>query len=588
MRRGRVPLRRSLIVRLLAASLTIAVTAIVATAWLTFRATTQVIQQERSQSLANHAQIYDSLTGYAATHTSWASAGPLLADLARHTGRRITLTTRDRTVLAESAPGPALHGTAPSATVDPLRLDAGLSGRPDGSIDPRVIGPYALSAKEATVLRDAAERTATCMETYGIRTEISVRASGRPAVETLGAEDAAARAECTLPYLNLAMSSEQRPLADLAEATSTCLGRPGAVRAISPDFTAVLSAGAGPPSDAVEDCVLESRRDQLRRYVAPPALVLVTSLRGEAGGTTIDLSRPSLLRIFGVTGLVLALAVGVTVLVGVRLVRPLQTLTDVVGDPSGRRRRVTVRTHDEIGRLATAFNELSEHREQLERQRKDMVSDVAHELRSPLTNIRSWLEGAQDRVVPLDPQLVDLVLNEAVLLQHVIDDLRDLAAADAGTLRLHPEPTYINDLLAQVVEAHRGSAERAGTLLVSEPADDPLVTVDPNRLRQMVGNLVTNAIRHTPARGRVTIRSGVTADRLTISVIDTGTGIPTADLPRVFDRFWRADASRSRSTGGSGLGLSIVRRLAEAHGGTVSAASEIGVGSTFTLSLPTA
>lgn len=586
MRRGRVPLRRSLIVRLLAASLTIAVIAIVATAWLTFRTTTQVIQQEQSQSLANHAQIYDALTGYAATHTNWASAGPLLAGLAQGTERRITLTTRDRTVLAESAPGPALHATTPSATVDPLRLDADLSGRPDGSIDPRIVGPYILSDKDVTVLREAAERMATCMRAYGIPTKISVRATGRPVVDTLSGDDAAARAECTLPFLNMAASGEQRPLADLAKATNTCLGRRGAVRTISPHFVPVLSPGAGLPSKAVEDCLLQSRRDQLRDYVAPPALVFVTSLRGETSATTIDLSRPSLLRIAGVTGLVLALAIGVTVLVGVRLVRPLQTLTDVVGDPSGRGQRVTVRTRDEIGRLATAFNELSDHRERLERQRKDMVSDVAHELRSPLTNIRSWLEGAQDRVVPLDPQLVDLVLREAVLLQHVIDDLRDLAAADAGTLRLHPEPTYINDLLAQVVGAHRGSAERAGTLLVSEPTGDPVVTVDPNRLRQMVGNLVANAIRHTPEGGRVTIRSGMTGGRLTISVADTGTGIPAADLPRVFDRFWRADASRSRSTGGSGLGLSIVRRLAEAHGGTVSASSELGAGSIFTLSLP--
>jgi two-component system sensor histidine kinase BaeS len=215
-----------------------------------------------------------------------------------------------------------------------------------------------------------------------------------------------------------------------------------------------------------------------------------------------------------------------------------------------------------------------------------MVSDVAHELRTPLTNIRSWLEAAQDGLAEPDPQLIDLLLEEAVLLQHIIDDLRDLAAADAGSLRVHPEPVRVGDLLAQVAEAHRSAAEAAGVGLRTEVPGHLEAVVDPVRLRQMVGNLVSNGVRHTPAGGSVTVSATAGPDGLSIAVQDTGVGIAPADLPRIFDRFWRADTSRARATGGSGLGLSIARKLAETHGGDITVTSVPGAGTTFTIRLP--
>jgi two-component system sensor histidine kinase BaeS len=582
---ARVPLHRSLLLRLLAASLTIAIGAIAATAWLTFRTTTQVIRREQGQSIADYTAVYDGLIGHAATHSSWAGTGPLISDLGRRTGRRITLTTVNRTVLADSAPGPSLRDATPSATVDPLHLEADLSGRPPDSVDPRVAGPYRLTEKETTVSRDYATGYAKCLNTSGLSAEVAVGVTGRATVRVLRGDPRTVLADCNPANVEAAMPSELRPLAELAQATNACLGRPGLVHEISPDLTPSITAPSRPPADAVDDCLRRSRLDQLRKYVAPPALVFVTPLHSEAAGTAIDLSRPNLLRIFWVTGLVLALATVVTVLVGIRLVRPLRALTEAVHGPVESQRRVPVRTRDEIGDLAGAFNDLNDRREQLERQRKAMVSDVAHELRSPLTNIRSWLEGAQDGLVPVDPQLLELVLKEARLLQHVIDDLRDLSAADAGTLRLHPEPTYVRDVLTQVVEAHRGEAEKAGVRLETDPAGDPRATVDPTRLRQMIGNLVANAVRHTPPGGVVTLRCRSVGDGLELTVADTGTGIAPDDLPRIFDRFWRADASRTRSTGGSGLGLSIVRRLAEAHGGTVTAESKLGAGTVITITL---
>jgi two-component system, OmpR family, sensor histidine kinase BaeS len=224
-----------------------------------------------------------------------------------------------------------------------------------------------------------------------------------------------------------------------------------------------------------------------------------------------------------------------------------------------------------------------------------MVSDVAHELRTPLSNIRGWLEAAHDGLAVPDPAFVSSLLEEAVQLQHLINDLQDLGAADAGALRLHRKPVRIDELLGQVAAAHQGLAETAGvtlTVLTTPPGTPhpPLLDADPVRLRQTISNLLSNAVRHTPAGGTVTLRRYVTdpGDELAVEVSDTGSGIPAGDLPYVFDRFWRAEKSRNRSTGGSGLGLAIVLKLAEAHGGTVDVASTEGEGATFTLRLPTA
>jgi two-component system sensor histidine kinase BaeS len=217
-----------------------------------------------------------------------------------------------------------------------------------------------------------------------------------------------------------------------------------------------------------------------------------------------------------------------------------------------------------------------------------MVSDVAHELRTPLSNIRSWLEAAEDGLATSvsDPALTTALLHEAMQLQHIIDDLQDLAAADAGRLRLHPEHVRLGELLDQVITAHEGGADAAAVTLRTSILGDPDLTADPVRLRQATGNLVSNAIRHTPAGGSVTVHAGAADGQVTIAVSDTGEGIAAEDLPHVFDRFWRADKSRTRRTGGSGLGLAIARGIVEGHGGEIAVTSVPGRGSTFTLRMP--
>jgi two-component system sensor histidine kinase BaeS len=572
-----VPLRRSLLVRLLASSLLIAVCAIAATAWLAVQLTKQAVTQEQSRTLSADTDIYDALVEYAATHDSWDGAQSKVARLADLTGARIALTTPGREPIAGS-PADALDAAVvsdvPTATVDPLLLDPGIARNTGGRIDARAVGPYRLTEDERRGLhRDAAAYVA-CLRSIEIAAEVVDTPSGRPVVRRTGAGPAVATKCDALDRSLIPVGSEKKPLADLNRLLRECSGTR---YSLTPLFEVRYDEAPGPDSEQeMERCIGESRREQLRPYVAPPALLFVTGRAMPA--PSVDLSGLNQLKIAGTAGIVLVLAFIATVVVGRRLVRPLRLLAEAARQPVDRQGAVPVTTRDEIGHLATAFNDLSARREALELQRTAMVNDIAHELRTPLTTIRTWLETARDGAVDLDAEAVDLLVEEAILLHHVIDDLRDIAAADAGSLRIHREQTYVRDLLEQ---AHLGGAR------VTVSADPELTAyVDPVRLRQMVGNLVSNALRHTPPDGRVTIDAEVVDDRLIIKVTDTGPGIAPEDLSKVFDRFWRADVSRSRATGGSGLGLPIARQLARAHGGDITAASRPGTGSTFTIDLP--
>jgi len=599
---------RSLLVRLLAVSAVVSILSIVATAWLAVRTTTRAIQQEQGQALTDDARIYDALLGYATTHRDWSGVDGLVATLAEETGHRIALTDRARTPLADSAAG-ALPQRA-SATVDPLGVDENLApNAADDRIDPRAVGPFRLPAAERTELRGIAAQLVACLRSPPAEpapvaaehlrvvvrnAEIVDLPSGRPRIETPGS-DLSTDTACTRPRAVLAKPTvtEAKALAQLDKLVNACLDRrqiPAVKVGLDRTWTwaKAESARTGQQrSGAVADCLAGARREQLTGFVAPAAQLFVTT-PGAPAPSSFDLSPANRARIAGVTGLVLLVAIGVTVIVGIRLVRPLHALTAAAGrmrDGDGTA-RVRVTGRDEIARLAVAFNDMSERRQEVERLRRAMVGDIAHEMRTPVTNIRGWLEAAEDGVVPLDRELMTSLLEEALLLQHVIDDLQDLSAADAGELRLHLQPVDVPDLLAQVASGHKASADRAAISLVVRAAPGLTLTADPIRLRQAVGNLVTNAIRHTPPGGQITLAARTYGPQAVIDVVDTGAGLAPDQVPLVFERFWRAEKSRSRQTGGSGLGLSIVRKLAEAHGGTATVASTLGAGSTFTLRLP--
>ncbi|GAA4861427.1 sensor histidine kinase [Saccharopolyspora cebuensis] len=572
-------MRHSLLARLLAASVLVAVAAVAATAWLAARTTSGAIRQEQGVVLTDGTRVYSALLDFAATHPDWSGVGPLVRSLAAETGRRVVLVTQDRSPIADSAAGGAPLPATASAVVDPLAVDAALvPDAPADRIAPAAVGPFRLTAAERRRLHAGAERVLRCARSAGERGAIAADPGGRPRV--VGASPQVL-ARCGAGALGAATPTERTALDALQGLVNGCLGRQG----LPPVHLALdltwTQAGTSPapavPADRVRTCLDGARHEQLAPFVAPAALLFVTTGTGEAPNA-FDLSPANQVRIAVVASGVLVLAVAVTVLVGRRLVRPLHALTDAAQRMAGGEldARVAVHGRDEVARLGSAFNDMAAARQRTEALRKVMVGDVAHELRTPLSNIRGWLEAAEDGVSDRDPALITSLLEEALLLQRVIDDLQDLAMADAGQLALHPEAVRLADLLDQVATA---------PVEVSAPADLELVA-DPVRLRQVVGNLVANAVRHTPEGGSITVRARQDGAEVVIEVADTGSGIDPEDLPHVFDRFWRAEKSRNRETGGSGLGLAIARKLAEAQGGGVTATSTPGVGSTFTVRLP--
>ena len=272
-----------------------------------------------------------------------------------------------------------------------------------------------------------------------------------------------------------------------------------------------------------------------------------------------------------------------------RILAPVEALTAAVrrmeeGDLS---QRVEITSRDEIGDLARAFNAMAAGLARLEELRRNMVTDVAHELRTPLSNIRGYLEALKDGMVEPESRIIDSIYEEAMLLNHLVDDLQELALAEAGQLRLERRPMALADVVNRAVEAFRPRSEAKGIVLqVDLPEGLPLVDVDPQRVGQVLRNLLDNALTHTPPGGEIAVAAHAGGQWVEVSVRDTGSGIAAEDLPYVFERFYRADKSRSRATGGAGLGLAIARSLVEAHGGRIWVESTEGEGCTFTLALP--
>ena len=234
--------------------------------------------------------------------------------------------------------------------------------------------------------------------------------------------------------------------------------------------------------------------------------------------------------------------------------------------------------------LVAGFDTMAARLETDERQRRNLLAEVSHELRTPLTVVQGNLEAMVDGVYPPDPAHLEVVLDETRVLGRLIDDLRTLALSEAGTLALHPEPTDPDILVADVVRSFEPVAAAAQVELgAAIDGDLPILDLDPVRIREVLANLVANAIRHTPPGGHVTVAGSVEADGrwVRLEVIDTGPGIDPALLPHVFDRFVKGEGSR-----GSGLGLAIARQLVLAHGGEIAAVSPPGGGTTMRVRLP--
>ncbi len=243
----------------------------------------------------------------------------------------------------------------------------------------------------------------------------------------------------------------------------------------------------------------------------------------------------------------------------------------------------------EVANVAHAFNDMAASLQRSEEVRRNLVADVAHELRTPLSVMQGSLTAQLDGVFPLDLAETAKLYDETRLLSRLVDDLRELAQVEAGQLQLNIGSIDLKRLIESTVGAFAGAAsEKQITLSVDTPAAMPLVKADSERVAQVLRVLLSNALRHTPANGTITSAAVVLADQIEVSVRDTGEGIVSSELPFVFDRFWRGDRSRARETGGSGLGLAIAKQLIEAQGGSIGVESTIGQGSRFWFKLPIA
>ncbi|WP_197367355.1 sensor histidine kinase, partial [Streptomyces clavuligerus] len=488
----------------------VAVAATAATAWLTWRQATGAVERTVTAGREETARITDRLREYGYAHGTWERVPAVVDELSRETGQRIRVIAAgddlvaDSDVLAGRAPRPG--SGQPPVLVDPLpRLRMPAEGAPAGWLKPTVV---AIRDYRATAVY------AACLTRAGAVVTARPDGSGIPLVST-----DLRPADCRRD-----VPKGRPPQADLLavrrcedesrERAPACLQRAFRER----------TRGVTPPRLEVHLGV----RDE-----SPPALAAAPTV-GVAAGVALAVALAALL---------LSRAV-------LRPVRALTVATRSLGE-GDLARRVPVTGRDEIAELGRAFNRMAGSIQGAEERQRRLTGDIAHELRTPLANLRGYVEALQDGYVEPTPELLDSLHEEVMLQQRIVDDLQDLALAEAGALTYHRVDVDLRELLETCRTAHHARAEAATvTLTTAPPATPVLVHADPDRLRQVVGNLLTNAIRATPPGGTVTLALVPHGELAIIHVHDTGTGISEDALPHLFDRFWRADAARGRQTGG--------------------------------------
>lgn len=336
---------------------------------------------------------------------------------------------------------------------------------------------------------------------------------------------------------------------------------------------------AGPAPQAADDPALQTVADTVSRST------LLAYVRGSLERRTVAL--------VGSAAAALALAVVLALVLARLIARPIEGVTVAAGRiaagdlsariPLGRRRQ---RSESETARLAASFNAMADSLQALEASRRAMVADIAHELRTPLTVMRGRLEAMEDGVVDLSIEEVRDLHAQVLVLSRLVDDLRTLSLADAGRLSLRVEEVDLSDLARLAAASYRVQADAKRVRLdVAAPGTAP-VLADRERLMQVIGNLLDNAIRHTPEEGRVLLAIATPPGQVTLEVRDTGPGVPPGQERRIFERFVRTDDARSRASGGSGIGLAIVKALVELHRGHVRASNAPDGGAVFRVELP--
>jgi signal transduction histidine kinase len=322
-----------------------------------------------------------------------------------------------------------------------------------------------------------------------------------------------------------------------------------------------------------------------------PASTFGTLYISPLGSSAVAIYLSSAINQFFIWGSLIAIiiAIALTYFISRRITSPIRVLASTAeklgqGDFT---QKVPVQSRDEVGKLARKFNLMAGDLERLEKLRRRIVADVAHELRTPLSNVSGYLEAIRDGIVKPDTATIASLSEEVDLLSRLVNDLQDLAMADAGDLKLIRQPEDLGQIIEQSVKAVQVKAQEKNLAVSTDiPSGLPPVNVDYHRISQVLRNFLSNAIAHTAGGGKISVSASQTDHLVKVSVCDNGEGIAPADLQHMFERFYRVDKSRTRNGGGSGLGLTIAKRLVEAHGGTVEVQSELGKGSCFSFTLP--
>lgn len=574
--------------------LVVAVTATGATAYLTISLTSREAARVEAARDQHEAAIVDEIRRFGIRHGQWAGVDAVVRQWSRGTGLHIRVETVDGEALTDSdnltgrAAGPVKplsRHIDPMPPLDPLIVRAAEQAATASARAGEVRHPAAVTARH---------RALTLPELPGVgfgplpRGEPDVRAlyqlaqyrAAQFTVRCLHERDSAyapAFATVEAPYLDEAQ---------LAADPSCVASAVNRVRDDQPWLRATWEslATCRLMTKAVAECLTTAFSQTALRMSAVPVEVYFGAPQDP--DVTL-LGRPAG---YAVAGVVVAAALG-TAWIARRVSRPVRLLTGASLQLAAGRLDVRVPhggAEDELAALSASFNSMAEALQRSEDRQRRLVADVAHELRTPLSNLRGYLEGLADGVIEPSPELFASLHEETLLQRRILDDLQVLALAEAGELAYAPAPVDLSELAATAATAHAVVAANAGVELVADAPEPVVVHADPDRTRQVVGNLLSNAIRYTDAGGRVEIRVRRDTRGAMLSVRDTGVGMTAEEVARVFDRFWRADPARQRATGGSGLGLTIARRIVADQGGTLSAASAPALGTTFTVRFPPA
>lgn len=575
-------------VRIFLLVMLVALSAIGATAWLTLNLASREVSDALEAQSRHRAEIVEQIQRYGLRHGNWPGVNRLVTQLSDSTHLHIQLQTAEGQVLVDS--DTEAHRTAGAVQaigydINPRPAPGELYPAPAATPGPSA-GPA--RASPSSVIRPGLDLVprdlygpAPTDVLYGSRAALAVRQAAqyrtglvyvRCLHASLGAEPALGLDQA--PYL----TPQQRALSPtcLEQATAKVLGD----KAWFTSYWDYLDNCIGAPRRLVGDplgskCIEAAYADTVVTSSAVP-LRLHLGARGTVD--IADFGRPALI---GAAGLVVVALIG-TFLIARQVSRPVRRLTGASQMLAAGMLdvRVRIKGESELARLAASFNSMASALELSEERQRRLIADVAHEMRTPLSNLRGYLEALSDGVVDPSPELFASLHEETLLQGRILDDLQVLALAEAGDLGYTRTPADLAELASAAVTAHRARAAEAGLELVLEAPAPVWVEADQDRLRQVLGNLLSNAIRYTDRDGRVVVRVGREDGEAVLTVRDTGVGIAAGDLPHVFERFWRADPARQRATGGTGLGLTIAHRIVTDHGGRIEVASQPHMGTT--------